>query len=61
MTTTQSSATGLAGLLGTVGEAMTGEVVVLEADTPVDVAVRRWSTPRCRARPSSSTDRWLAW
>jgi CBS domain-containing protein len=42
MTATQSSAaTGLGGLLGTVGEAMTGEVVVLEADTPVDVAVHR--------------------
>jgi CBS domain-containing protein len=41
MTATESSTTGLAGLLGTVGEAMTGEVVVLEADTPVDVAVRR--------------------
>jgi CBS domain-containing protein len=41
MTATESSVTGLAGLLGTVGEAMTGEVVVLEADTPVDVAVQR--------------------
>jgi CBS domain-containing protein len=41
MTATESSATGLAGLLGTVGEAMTDEVVVLEADTPVDVAVHR--------------------
>ena len=41
MTATGSFATGLAGLLGTVGEAMTGEVVVLEADTPVDMAVRR--------------------
>ena len=41
MTATESTATSLAGLLGTVGEAMTGEVVALEADTPVDVAVRR--------------------
>jgi CBS-domain-containing membrane protein len=41
MTATESTATSLEGLLGTVGEAMTGEVVVLEADTPVDVAVRR--------------------
>jgi CBS domain-containing protein len=41
MTATGSSATGLAGLLGTVAEAMTGDVVVLEADTPVDVAVQR--------------------
>ena len=41
MTATESPATSLEGLLGTVGEAMTGEVVVLEADTPVDVALRR--------------------
>jgi CBS domain-containing protein len=41
MTATESTATNLEGLLGTVGEAMTGEVVALEADTPVDVAVRR--------------------
>jgi CBS domain-containing protein len=41
MTATESTATSLAGLLGTVGEAMTGEVVALDADTPVDVAVRR--------------------
>jgi hypothetical protein len=27
--------------LGTVGQAMTGEVVLLEADAPADVAVRR--------------------
>jgi len=41
MTATESTATSLEGLLGTVGEAMNGEVVALEADTPVDVAVRR--------------------
>jgi CBS domain-containing protein len=41
MTATESTATSLEGLLGTVGEAMTGEVVALDADTPVDVAVRR--------------------
>jgi CBS domain-containing protein len=41
MTATAFSATSLEGLLGTVGEAMTGEVVVLQADTPVDVALRR--------------------
>jgi CBS domain-containing protein len=41
MTATESTATSLEGLLGTVGEAMTGEVLVLEADTPVDVALRR--------------------
>ena len=41
MTATESGMTSLDGLLGTVGEAMTGEVVVLEAETPVDVALRR--------------------
>jgi CBS domain-containing protein len=41
MTATESGTTGFAGLLGTVGEAMTGEVVVLVADDPVDVALRR--------------------
>jgi CBS domain-containing protein len=41
MTATESTTTTLEGLLGTVGEAMTGEVVALEADTPVDVALRR--------------------
>jgi CBS domain-containing protein len=41
MTATASTATSLEGLLGRVAEAMTGEVVVLEADTPVDVALRR--------------------
>jgi CBS domain-containing protein len=41
MTATESIATSLEGLLGMVCEAMIGEVVVLEADTPVDVAVRR--------------------
>ena len=41
MTATESAASSVEGLLGTVGEAMTGEVVALDADTPVDVAVRR--------------------
>src|SRR4029453_17168887 len=41
MTATESTATSLESLLGTVGEAMSGEVVVLHADTPVDVALRR--------------------
>ena len=48
MTATESTATSLEGLLGTISEAMTGEVVVFETDTPGGVAVRRWSTPRCR-------------
>jgi CBS domain-containing protein len=41
MTATESTAGSLESLLGTVGEAMSGEVVVLHADTPVDVALRR--------------------
>jgi hypothetical protein len=41
MTATAFTATSPEGLLGRVAEAMTGEVVVLEADTPVDVALRR--------------------
>jgi CBS domain-containing protein len=41
MTATEPTVISLEGLLGTVGEAMTAEVVVLEADSPVDVAVRR--------------------
>ena len=41
MTTTRATATSLEVLFGTVGEAMTSEVLVLDADTPVDVAVRR--------------------
>jgi CBS domain-containing protein len=41
MTATLSPATTLERLLGTVGEAMTAEVVALPADTPADVATRR--------------------
>jgi CBS domain-containing protein len=41
MTATLSPATTLERLLGTVGEAMTGKVVALQADTPADVAARR--------------------
>jgi CBS domain-containing protein len=41
MTATLSPATDLEHLLGTVGEAMTAEVVALQADTPADVATRR--------------------
>ena len=41
MTATLSPATALERLLGTVGEAMTAEVVALQADTPADVATQR--------------------
>ena len=41
MTATLSPATSLERLFGMVGEAMTAEVVALQADTPADVATRR--------------------
>jgi CBS domain-containing protein len=41
MTATESTATSLEDMLGTVGEAMTAEVIALQADTPADVATRR--------------------
>jgi CBS domain-containing protein len=41
MTATLSPVTTLERLLGKVGEAMTAEVLVLQADTPADVAARR--------------------
>jgi CBS domain-containing protein len=51
MIATETTATSLEGLLGTVGEAMTGEVVVLEANTPVDVAMRRLEHRRVSGAP----------
>jgi CBS domain-containing protein len=41
MTATASPSTSLDRLLGIVGEAMTGEVIALPADTPADIAIRR--------------------
>ena len=51
MTATMSGATSLESLLGTVGEAMTAEVVVLQADTPADVAIRRLERSRVSGAP----------
>ena len=51
MTTTESTATSLEGLFGTVGEAMTSEVLVLDADTPVDVALRRLEHSKVSGAP----------
>jgi CBS domain-containing protein len=51
MTATESTATSLEDLLGTVGEAMTGEVVALDADTPVDVALRRLERTQVSGAP----------
>jgi CBS domain-containing protein len=41
MKATLSPSASLERLLGTVGETMTGEVIVLQADTPADIAIRR--------------------
>ena len=60
MTATESTATSFEGLLGTISEAMTGEVVVLETDTPAGVAVRRLEH-QVSGAPSSTMDAWLAW
>jgi CBS domain-containing protein len=50
MTATLSGATSLE-LLGTVGEAMTADVLVLHADTPADVAMRRLEHSRVSGAP----------
>jgi CBS-domain-containing membrane protein len=50
MTATLSGATSQE-LLGTVGEAMTAEVVVLHTDTPADVAMRRLEHSRVSGAP----------
>ena len=55
MTATLSPSTSLERLLGTVGEAMTGEVIVLEADTPADIAIQPLEQPRC---PGSGPRPW---
>ena len=51
MTATLSPSTSLERLLGTVGEAMTGEVIVLQADTPADVAIRRLEQTQVSGAP----------
>jgi CBS domain-containing protein len=51
MTTTLSPATAVERLLGTVGEAMTAEMVALQADTPADVATRRLESMRISGAP----------
>ena len=63
MTAALPSVTSLEHLLGTVGEAMTPQVVSLQVDTPADVALRRLA----RAKVSGAQDivdprgTWLAW
>jgi CBS domain-containing protein len=51
MTATVSGRTDLERLLGTVGEAMTNEVVALAVDTPADVALRRLERARVSGAP----------
>jgi CBS domain-containing protein len=51
MTATLSPSISLAHLLGTVGEAMTGEVIVLQADTPADIAIRRLEQTQVSGAP----------
>jgi hypothetical protein len=61
MSATLSTATSLERLLGTVEEAMTGEVVALQADTPADMACGAWSTRGCPGLRSSTAAAWWAW
>jgi CBS domain-containing protein len=51
MTATLSPSISLAHLLGTVGEAMTGEAIVLQADTPADIAIRRLEQTQVSGAP----------
>jgi CBS domain-containing protein len=51
MTATLSGANSVESLLGTVREAMTAEVVVFQADTPADVAVRRLERSQVSGAP----------
>ena len=61
MTTTLPGATSLEHLLGTVGEAMTPQVVSVRVDTPADIACAAWSGPRCPAPRWSTAGAWPAW
>ena len=51
MTAALSPSTGFDRLLGTLGEAMTGEVIVLHADTPADIAIRRLEQTQVSGAP----------
>jgi CBS domain-containing protein len=57
MTATAPGATSLERLLGTVGEAMTNQVVALAAETPADVALRRLERARVSGAPVLDRDR----
>jgi CBS domain-containing protein len=51
MTATLPGATSLEHLLGTVGEAMTPQVVSVQVDTPADIALRRLEQARVSGAP----------
>jgi CBS domain-containing protein len=51
MTATLSPSSSLDRLLGTVGEAMTGEVTALQADTPADIAIQRLEQTQVSGAP----------
>jgi CBS domain-containing protein len=51
MTTTESTVTSLEGLLGTVGDAMTPQVVAVQVDTPADLALRRLERAQVSGAP----------
>lgn len=51
MTTTESTATSPEILLGTVGDAMTPQVVLVQVDTPADVALRRLERAQVSGAP----------
>jgi CBS domain-containing protein len=61
MTATLSPSISLDRLLGTVGEAMTGEVTALQADTPADIAIRRLEQAQVSGAPSSTMAGSWAW
>ena len=61
MTATLSPATALERLLGTVEEAMTAQVVALQADTPADAATRRLEHMQVSGARSSTTAEWWGW
>jgi CBS domain-containing protein len=57
MTATLPGSTILERLLGTVGEAMTNQLVTLEVDTPADVALRRLEQARVSGAPVVDRER----
>jgi hypothetical protein len=61
MTATVQDETTLERLLGTVGETMTGDVVLLAADAPAGAALRRLVHKAISGRRWSTAAAWSAW